>query len=237
MTTTRPPEPSAGRPLVTPFPLPGNKIQLLYAQLNTLEKGTPLQVNDILERHSRDLATIPRPWEPATITDPATRTQLWHWLDAVAAWINTEYAWDPKHLIPPCWPHHPHLVHDLAVLADHRHRAGREITSDHLEEWHRYTLPAFLDRMTARLKQHCATGHKPSPSHPRDTAYGAEEQVRARQTAYAADINAHQPAAPEDASQDRPGGRHLVLVDQDTGEVTDWHNERGDSGTDVPGRR
>jgi type IV secretion system protein VirD4 len=27
--------------------------------------------------------------------------------------------------IPACWPKHPHLVHDLAVLADQRRRAGR----------------------------------------------------------------------------------------------------------------
>ena len=51
-----------------------------------------------------------------------------------------------RHTSPACWPEHPHLVHDLAVLADQRRRAGPAITSDALEDWHRYALPAFLDR-------------------------------------------------------------------------------------------
>jgi hypothetical protein len=40
-------------------------------------------------------------------------------------------------VIPGCWPQHPHLVHEIAVLADQRRRAGTARTSDVLEEWHR----------------------------------------------------------------------------------------------------
>jgi hypothetical protein len=47
--------------------------------------------------------------------------------------------------IPACWPQHPHLVHEIVVLADQRRRAGHALTSDASKEWHRYSLPAFID--------------------------------------------------------------------------------------------
>lgn len=52
----------------------------------------------------------------------------------VVIWLNREYTWDASGLIPSCWPLHPHLVHELAVLADQRRRAGLAMTSDALEE-------------------------------------------------------------------------------------------------------
>jgi hypothetical protein len=45
-------------------------------------------------------------------------------LEALVTWLNHEYVWDVANVIPPCWPH-PHLVHEIAVLADQRHRAGQ----------------------------------------------------------------------------------------------------------------
>ena len=66
------------------------------------------------------------------------------WLDDVVIWLNHEYVWDVVAMIPACWPKHPHLVHEIAVLADLRRRAGHALTGDALEEWHRYALPLSL---------------------------------------------------------------------------------------------
>ena len=100
-----------------------------------------------------DARLLPRPWEPASCRAPQLREQLWLWLDAVVAWLVTEYVWEATDTIPACWPQHPHLVHEIAVLADQRRRAGHAFTSDVWEEWHRYSLPAFTERMKSRLRQ------------------------------------------------------------------------------------
>ena len=156
---TRPdPEPAAV-PLVQPFPQPGRLVEHAYRELAIAANGTPEQ-----KRALGDPRRLPRPWDPPTCTHPDLRLELWVWLDDVVTWINHEYVWDTASYIPACWPEHPHLVHDLAVLADQRRRAGLAHTSDALEDWHRYALPAFLDRMTSRLKSHCENGHQPWPS-------------------------------------------------------------------------
>ena len=73
---------------------------------------------------------LPRPWDPPTCTKPALRRELWKWLDEVVIWFNHEYVWDHNAgMIPACWPQHPHLVHEIAVLADQRRRAGIDPTS------------------------------------------------------------------------------------------------------------
>ena len=77
---------------------------------------------------------LPRPWEPATCRTPQRRQQLWCWLDAVVDWLVTKYVRDVGDMIPVCWPQHPHLVYEIAVLADRRRRAGHALTSDTLEE-------------------------------------------------------------------------------------------------------
>ena len=78
---------------------------------------------------------LPRPWDPPTCVDPDLRAELWEWLEAVVTWLNHEYVWDVSGIIPHCWPKHPHLVHEVAVLADLRRRAGQALSSDALEEW------------------------------------------------------------------------------------------------------
>ena len=107
-----------------------------------------------------DIHELPRPWEPESCP-PKLRGEIWAWLDQVVDWLNTDYCWDPDGLIPACWPHHPHLVHELAVLADQRRLAGQAFTSDLLEEWHRYTLPSFHDRLRSRLRSHCDEATNP----------------------------------------------------------------------------
>src|SRR5690349_13193934 len=99
-------------PIVQPFPAPTRLVDRAYAKLRVLAGGTDDQIRDLgpLER-------LERPWDP-TRCGPATRQQLWDWLDDVAAWVNHEYGWGVERLIPSCWPHHPHIAHELAVLAD-----------------------------------------------------------------------------------------------------------------------
>ena len=95
-------------------------------------------------------------------------------MDAVVDWLITEYVWEATDTIPACWPQHPHLVHEIAVLADQRYRAGHAFTSDALEEWHRYSLPAFTERM----KGGCGTSARTATKPRRPTA--ATPDTRAR---------------------------------------------------------
>ena len=90
-----------------------------------------------------DLTNLPNPWAPATCDDDL-RGAIWEWCDAVAEWVNHEYAWRPAQLIPPCWPHHPHIAHELPVLAVLRLAAESSTGPELLEEWHRHTLPGVL---------------------------------------------------------------------------------------------
>jgi hypothetical protein len=135
--------------LVRAFPVPGKLVALAYRELDRVATGSPEQI-----RALGDARLLPRPWEPATCHTAQLRQQLWLWLDAVVDWLVTEYVWDATDTIPACWPQHPHLVHEIAVLADQRRRAGHAFTSDALEEWHRYSLPAFTARMKSRLRNH-----------------------------------------------------------------------------------
>jgi hypothetical protein len=86
-----------------------------------------------LRRHHEQLkntcADAAPPWEPATCRTPPLRQQLWLWLDAVVAWLVTDYVWEAADTIPACWRQHPHLVHEIAVLADQRRRAGHAFTN------------------------------------------------------------------------------------------------------------
>lgn len=141
-----------------PFPEPGPSVRLVYHELELAEMGT-FPTRELLG----DPAEMPRPWAPATCMDPDLRLELWQWLDDVVCWINHEHTWDPGWAIPMCWPEHPHLVNEIAVLADQRRTAGRAMTSVHLTEWQRYTLPAFLERMRSRVGTRCDAGHQPWP--------------------------------------------------------------------------
>ncbi len=118
------------------------------------------------------------------------RHDLWEWLEDVVIWLNREYTWDVSGLIPSCWPLHPHLVHEIAVLADQRRRAGLAMTSDALEEWHRYCLPAFTDRLRNRLRAHCDDEHKSWPAKPRHNEHLADASRQRRENTFAHDIDA-----------------------------------------------
>jgi hypothetical protein len=145
---------------------------------------------------------------------PQLRQQLWCWLEEVVEWLVAEYVWEVADTIPACWPQHPHLVHEIAVLADQRRRAGHALTSDALEEWHRHNLPGFTERMRSRLRNHCEDGHQAWPAKGRYTRYMAEIRRRTREDNFAADIGAVRPT--EARGRRRP---QLGLVDLDTGEI------------------
>jgi hypothetical protein len=161
--------------LIQPFPQPGRLMQLAYRELDL---ASSRQQDHLLPL--RDQRNMPRPWDPATCRTPQLRKEVWSWLEAVVTWLNREYVWDVGDVIPPCWPQHPHLVHEIAVLADQRHRAGQALTSEQLDEWHRYSLPSFTERMRTRLRNHCQEDHQSWPAMGRYTCHIAEASCRRR---------------------------------------------------------
>jgi len=171
-------------PLVAGFPAPGIRVQKAYQDLWEAQNGS--------EERKKKLghpANLPHPWDPATCLDKGLRWELWLWLDEVAEWINSEYVWEASGggYIPDCWPLHPHIVHELAVVADQRRSAGQAPKSDLLENWHRYVLQGFLDRMKQRLKQSCDDDHQPWPARGRHTRHTSEAASEQRLRAFEAD--------------------------------------------------
>lgn len=215
-TPTQTGEQGRGRyPLARPFPSPGRLITLAYRELDLALNG-----DDAERRASGDPSKLLRPWDPGSIEDPPMRAELWEWLEAVVEWVNTEHVWDPCHLVPPCWPAHPHLVHEIAVLADQRRKAGQALASDALEEWHRYALPAFFDRRKTRLRAACDNRHHDWPARPAHVRFQDNHGHRTRH--YTGDVDHHRRLLqPPDQTQPVPR-LHVVdghQVDPQTGEV------------------
>ncbi len=212
--TTHPVGRTAAQPMILPFPATGPLIDLAYRELHLAVNGTPQERREI-----GDPSQLPRPWEPATCRTPELRQQLWQWLDDVVTWLNHEYTWDTEHMIPSCWAEHPHLVHEIAVIADQRRRAHLDPTSNSLEEWHRYCLPAFTDRMRTRLKSHCDHTHGKWPGRGRQAEHTSEATTEHRQAKFNADLTclSRQPTRqPND-----PTPPMLTIVDETTGEIHD----------------
>ena len=209
-------------PLTQPFPRPGRLVEYAYRELSIAANGTPEQIEAL-----GDTRGLPRPWDPPSCTHPNLRLELWVWLDDVVTWLNHEYAWDTESFIPTCWPEHPHLVHDLAVLADQRRRAGMAHTSDALEDWHRFALPTFLERMAARLKSHCENGHQPWPSTGRHARHSSDPARRKRAATYTSDTDQRPSSSAGPAEAPTPRLRVIddEVIDGTTGEVLS-HRER-----------
>lgn len=230
MTQQPDPAPARARAMVEPFPRPGRRVEHAYAELKLVAAGS-LQQQDALG----DTRLLARPWDPATCVDPDLRRELWDWLERVVIWLNREYTWDPEAMIPACWPRHPHIVHELAVLADLRRRAGLALTADALEEWHRYSLPSFSEGVRQRMRQGCQDGgHQAWPAQGRHARHMADQATQARTHAFAGDLDALVVGAPSGAScaegpRAEPGPRarpHLQLidgmqVDVETGEIVE----------------
>ncbi len=218
--------PITPEPMLWPFP-PADTPHLVeaYNKLFLAANGSPTEKLEV-----GNPALLQRPWDPATCHDPALRAEVWAWLEAVVSWINHDYVWDHTvGMIPPCWPHHPHLVHEIAVLADGRRRAGIDATSNSLEDWHRHCLPSFFDRLRGRIKNGCDEQHAKWPAQSRyTTRHLATTPTQARDAAYKADIATCTPppaSAGEDTAPEpvRPALRVIHdgddRINPDTGEV------------------
>ena len=198
---------SLGVALIAAFPVAGPKVELAYKELEDAA-GDKAAVQAALGPR----ALMQRPWDPPTCRDPDLRAQVWDWLEQVVIWLNREYVWDVDGMIPACWPQHPHLVHEVALLADKRRRAGHALTGEPLEEFHRYVLPAFTDRMRQRLRAHCEDKvHQPWPSRGRHTRHRSDESIQQRARAFEADVATL--AAPSPPQRQDRSGAHLRSVD------------------------
>jgi len=180
--------------IATACPPPPPAVILALSRLRALRTEDPAAVHALSP--AQDLA---RPWEPSTCA-PRLREQVWYWCDAIAAWINRDYAWRPEHLIPACWPAHPHIAHELPVLACLRVEAEAALDAEPLEAWHRDALPHFLDRLAARLGQSsCRTGaHADWPAAARDHAYHSQAVVAERQHRIDTDVYPDRDAPADD---------------------------------------
>jgi hypothetical protein len=210
--TTDPVAEPAEQPMVRAFPEGGALIRLAYRELSIAANGTKEQKAAI-----GDPRLLPRPWDPPTCRNTELREQVWDWLEDVVTWLNREYVWDVGAVIPGCWPQHPHLVHEIAVLADQRRRAGTALTSDSLEEWHRYVLPGFIDRMRARIKDHCEEGHQRWPASSRYARHTSDPTSRDRSNSYSRDVQ----STIRRATNDPRARPRLGVVNLETGEITE----------------
>jgi len=197
--------------LALPFPMPTTPaLARAYQDIADYLNG-----DDDVKRRIGSLAVVPRPWDPPTCTGRQLRTELWEWLEAVVTWLNTEYVWDlGTGVIPACWPRHPHLVHEIPVLADQRRRAALDLTSTSLEEWHRYGLPAFLERLRARTKSHCDEHHAAWPGRSRLARHSSEAARNIRHDAYHDDVTTCTDGA---LRWIEPGRSRLRIIDAETG--------------------
>ena len=163
------------------FPTPSPVLAAVLDEMRIAAVAPPESQDEL-----RRLATLPRPWEPASCQSEL-RNLIYIWLDDVVAWINEQHTWRVDRMIPICWAEHPHIVHELATVACLRWEAGYSVTPVGLEIWQRLTLPTFLDRIAQRIgPTGCPPGrHQPNPGGGRNALYrdgNAIEQRRQRRT-------------------------------------------------------
>jgi hypothetical protein len=163
--------------IAAPFPTPPGVVASLLDELRMSAASI-----DEPEEETRRVALLPRPWDPPSCL-PEIRQSMYAWMDEVVAWINEEHTWRTDRVIPICWDLHPHVVHELATVACLRWEVGFARTPAALEEWHRFTLPAFLSRVVDRIGETgCPPGrHQPSPGGGRNAIYkDGDEPARRR---------------------------------------------------------
>ena len=167
---------SASGLLASPFPEPPGVVARLLDELRLAAAAT-----DETEHESRRVALLHRPWDPPSCP-PEIRRYTYVWLDEVVAWINQEHTWRTDKVVPICWDLHPHLVHELATVACLRWEATFARTPAALEDWHRFTLSAFLGRVADRIGETgCPPGrHQPSPGMGRNAIYRDSDETTRR---------------------------------------------------------
>lgn len=173
--------------IVNRFPPPPTSVLQVFNQLKVLGSGDLAAAANL----DREPVRVPRPWDPADCDDDL-RFDVWEWCEDVAAWINREFAWRGFTGIPPCWPQHPYLAHEIAVLASLRYIASQATEPRPLEEWLRVSLPTFIERMSTRSGEGCLTTHTEWPGAAAFHRYADETSTGARRELLRADT--HQPA-------------------------------------------
>lgn len=175
------------RRLVWRFPMPQSElIDNAYWDLERSDIGTETE-----KRFLGDHNQLAKPWDVATCEDPDLRRDVWDWYDRVVSWFNHEYVWEPAAgMIPPCWPLHPHLVHEIGAIADQRRRIEMATNANPLEEWHRYAIPTFQERLQMRVRQHCDELHQPWPARSRIARHVAPSSETSRRLAFKDDVDA-----------------------------------------------
>ena len=162
--------------LAAALPTPPHALAAILDELRVAASIPPETEKDL-----RRVALLHRPWDPANCP-PELRQNIYVWLDGVVAWINEEHTWRVERVIPMCWDLHPHIVHELATVACQRWDAAFALTPNALEDWHRFTLPMFLDRVAQRIgATGCPPGrHQPHPGDDRNKIYRADDDSTRR---------------------------------------------------------
>ena len=166
------------------FPKPPNRVLAALQRLKVLD-SRDLRAASALDREP---GWVPRPWDPASCDDEL-RFDVWTWCDDVVTWINREYAWRGVTSVPPCWPRHPYLAHEIALLACLRYAAGQADAPQLLEDWTRVIFPAFIDRMLARTGEGCHTEHTDWPGAAAFHRHVESAVAKARLDLFRADTN------------------------------------------------
>ncbi|MBB1511107.1 hypothetical protein H5399_00575 [Tessaracoccus sp. MC1627] len=128
---------------------------------------------------------LPRIWDLTTIADPDLSWDTWNWLDSFVVWLNSQHAWYSADHTPACWPEHPPLIRELGTLAFLRFQAGEATGPMPMEEWHRYALPAYLDR-TRDQRRACEEKHQPWPGRAAHTRHAQVEAAERRRSVFIA---------------------------------------------------
>ncbi len=170
------------------FPKAPDVVTLQLERLDRKARGTGE------DQAGFDLSQVPCPWLPSDCGNELL-VELLVWCDAVAAWINRECVWRPQQMIPACWPQHPHLVRELALLAILRYQAEQAKDVIKVYLWHHDVLTGFLNRVNDRLGtstcQNTGT-HQEWPGAPRYSAFTSEHAVAERSKLFRQET-AHQP--------------------------------------------
>jgi hypothetical protein len=170
--------------IVSRFPEPPIRVINALNHLRVLRSGNLEAIAEL----DREPSPVPRPWDPASCDDEL-RYDVWTWCDNVVIWINHEYAWRGPASIPLCWPQHPYLAHEIALLACQRCIAGEYAGPELLEEWARNTFPMFAERMAARTGEGCRKEHTDWPGAPAFHRHVDDAIAEARRDLFREDTN------------------------------------------------